>query len=37
MSAVVTSNARAVRRAAPDEARGFLGEREPDSAEGGLQ
>ena len=37
MSALITSNSRAVRRAAPKEARGPLGGREPYSADGGRQ
>lgn len=37
MSAFVTSNSRAVRGAAPEEARGPLGGREPYSADGGRQ
>jgi hypothetical protein len=37
MTACVTFNSRAVRRAAPKEARGPLGGREPYSADGGRQ
>ena len=37
MTAFVTFNARAVRWAAPEEAGGPLGGREPYSAEGGRQ
>ena len=37
MTAFVSSYSRAVRRAAPKEARGPLGGREPYSAEGGRQ
>ena len=37
MTAFITSDARAVRGAAPEEARGPLGGQEPYSAEGGRQ
>ena len=37
MTAFVTSDSRAVRWAAPEEARGPLGGREPYSADGGRQ
>jgi hypothetical protein len=37
MAAFISFNSRAVRRAAPKEARGPLGGREPYSADGGRQ
>jgi len=37
MTAFVISRSRAVRRAAPEEARGPLGRRAPGSADGGRQ
>ena len=37
MTAFIISNSRAVRWAAPEEARGPLGGREPYSADGGRQ